>query len=317
VHVSYCPAPRVQVRTISFSSTLPSFVSLICPRVRACHCWRTSCTYASSTIDQPARCQPRCLAVGLSLLTSSGCRGVPDWRREPGQKFSIVTTSPTACAYLLQALSGGDVDIESFPAPLCACQYFTSWGQARGRRTLDSALGLSSCAADMVCCGYGGYQTAKQVRRRCGMSRGLFSRVPARVLQLLELSSVEARAARQKKARRLCTHSAHHQHHSSQPLDEDAHTRSPPCPSTTCSTRAPSAMRYVHARSALQHVRPAANVPCVGLQGHPPARHHWQPPRRGAEGDAGPRQVRQDGRARRPCAVPGHPGCAAGDQRHQ
>lgn len=53
-----------------------------------------------------------------------------------------------AVSYLLQALSGRNVHTESFPASLCSVS--GALRAAAKPRTLDSALGLRSCAADIL-----------------------------------------------------------------------------------------------------------------------------------------------------------------------
>jgi hypothetical protein len=56
-----------------------------------------------------------------SVLTSSVCRGVPGWKQGPGKAISTCCGAIETAAYLLQALSGRNVDAQSFPAPLCGC----------------------------------------------------------------------------------------------------------------------------------------------------------------------------------------------------
>lgn len=84
----------------------------------------------------------------------------------------------SAVPYLLQALSSRDVHSKSFPAPLCTVSQ--AHCAVTKPRTLDSALGLRSCAADMLNKRYEGIEWCSNQANAVWRGKMLFPRCLSR-----------------------------------------------------------------------------------------------------------------------------------------
>lgn len=80
---------------------------------------RSAITYTACTIDKPVHCQSAIVSIRRGKLTFSEYRGVRGWKLAPVLQSEQSHTQYASIPHLLQALTSRNVDLESFPAPLC------------------------------------------------------------------------------------------------------------------------------------------------------------------------------------------------------